>query len=180
MPHEQNVDISKFSILLDPKDYQAIGTAITVISRLEGLLAGVLLTYEFGVGTPPDELKHRHIMQAMMKKSFRKRAERLLTIVMEKTGSEESRNHIEEVLDAVIKWRDFLCHATIGKLPDGRLHGDFWDRMSFDTDRGHIVRTFEAKDLYQLATSVLELSKWLIEEFEIERDARERLAGKKS
>lgn len=180
MPREQNVDFTNQSLILDPKDYQAIGTAITLISRLEGLLAGILLIQEFGVGTPPDESKHRHRMQAMMKKSFRKRTEKLLSVVLEKTGSEETRKRVDEVLDLVIKWRDFLCHANIGKLPDGRLQGDFWDRKSFDKDHGHITRTFEAKDLYQLTQSVLQLSIWLTEEFEIERDARERLAHQTS
>jgi hypothetical protein len=157
------------TILLTPTDYQAIGVAVTTISRLENLLVHVNTIFEFGVGTPPNEAKHRPKMQAMMKKSFRKRADLLVENVRKKTGSEDSRKRVKDFFDEVLKWRDFLCHGTIEKLPDGRLKGQFWDRLSFDKDHGHIEHTFTAHDLYKLSQGVLEMSAWLFEEFGIEQ-----------
>lgn len=166
----------KATILLTPTDYQAIGVAVTTISQLESLLGHVNTIFEFGVGTPPNEAKHRPRMQAMMKKSFRKRADLLVENVHKKTGSEDSAQRVRAFLDNVIKWRDFLCHGTFEKLPDGRLKGRFWDRLSFDKDRGHIEHIFVAHDLYQLSTGVLEMSSWLFDEFDIEQDVKARQA----
>ncbi|MFA8387616.1 MAG: hypothetical protein ACEPO2_18515 [Pelagibaca sp.] len=170
MANDQDKEgLLRATILLTPIDYQAIGVAVTTISRLESLLVHVNTIFEFGVGAPPNEAKHRPRMQAMMKKSFRKRVDVLVENVRKKTGSEESTKKVRDFFDNILKWRDFLCHGTIEKLPDGRLKGQFWDRLSFDEDHGHIEHTFTAHDLYELSQGVLEMSAWLYETFGIEQ-----------
>jgi hypothetical protein len=168
MPPEVTEEyLLKASILLSAEDYQAIGGAVTNLSWLESTLAHVNLANDIGVGVRLTEELHRDKFRAIVKKSFRKRADLVVQQVLIKTGSEENKIHVEETLETFIHWRDFLCHGTFKRLPDGRLHCCFWDRKSFDIDTGPLTKTFSRSELLQLATSALEMSQWLIDEFGI-------------
>ena len=77
--------------LLSPEDYQAIGVAMTAISRLEYYVGLVALTSDIGVEASINEKDHEKIFIAMATSSFKVRARKVVEYVSAQTYSKEAK-----------------------------------------------------------------------------------------
>lgn len=141
-------------------------------------LAQINLIEEVGFGVRPNESDHKDAHRDTVKRTFAKRAEAVSKSLERKAGSDETYTSVAANLKVIISWRNFICHGTFKKMPDGRLHCKFYDRKSFDDDSGVLTKTFNFDELNQLAKSAMELSLWLYIEFNLEQHMKLYLQNK--
>lgn len=132
-------EIANATFILSDDDYRAIGTAVACLSWLETILGNAILASEIGIETALSESKHSKKFQSLAKKSFFHRIKAIGQCIEQKGIAKKTAETFERNLTAVLEWRNFLCHASFKKLPDGRVHGIFWDRASFDENSAPIV-----------------------------------------
>jgi len=140
-----------------PFDVMAIGLAVMSCTTVENFLRRAWVTEPVFNGSLDRSQLEQKRFQKGFGKSLRELAKWLSHHPKVQALPEKDRTEITSYLDALVEWRDALCHGSYSKEQNGNIHLQFYDYQSWDpagipgSNIGPKRKSFPAQELIDLA-----------------------------